>query len=235
VADGFLGRWSRRKLDVQEGKPVPPEPAAVPGPPNGNATPASPPATSAVQGSAGGSTALPADVAAPEKPALPTLDDVGKLTRESDFSAFTRPGVDPAVRNAAMKKLFSDPHYNVMDGLDIYIDDYSKPDPIPPAMLRQLASARFLNLFGDEEKEAAAAISAAPEVLPEQAAAAATPNALSGQREVLDNPTARTVAHSGAPDTADLGAASIPDHADPDLRLQQDDAPAGKDPGAGAG
>ena len=31
-----------------------------------------------------------------------------------------------------MKKLFADPHYNVMDGLDVYIDDYSKPDPIPP-------------------------------------------------------------------------------------------------------
>ena len=30
-----------------------------------------------------------------------------------------------------MKKLFSDPHFNVMDGLDTYIDDYGKPDPIP--------------------------------------------------------------------------------------------------------
>ena len=43
-----------------------------------------------------------------------------------------------------MKKLFADPHFNVMDGLDTYIDDYAKPDPIPPAMLRQLASAKFL-------------------------------------------------------------------------------------------
>ena len=30
-----------------------------------------------------------------------------------------------------MKKLFSDPHFNVMDGLDTYIDDYGKPDPLP--------------------------------------------------------------------------------------------------------
>ena len=38
------------------------------------------------------------------------------------------------------------------------IDDYGKPDPIPPAMLRGLASAKFLNLFADEEeKEEAAA------------------------------------------------------------------------------
>ena len=37
-----------------------------------------------------------------------------------------------------MKKLFADPHFNVMDGLDTYIDDYGKPDPIPQSMLRQL-------------------------------------------------------------------------------------------------
>jgi hypothetical protein len=35
-----------------------------------------------------------------------------------------------------MKKLFSDPHFNVMDGLDSYIADYGKPDPIPLSMLR---------------------------------------------------------------------------------------------------
>jgi hypothetical protein len=37
------------------------------------------------------------------------------------------------VRNAALKKLFTDPHFNVMDGLDVYIDDYGKPDPCRPA------------------------------------------------------------------------------------------------------
>ena len=51
-----------------------------------------------------------------------------------------------------MKKLFADPHFNVMDRMDIYIDDYSKPDPIPAAMMRQLASAKFLKLFDDEEQ-----------------------------------------------------------------------------------
>jgi hypothetical protein len=69
------------------------------------------------------------------------------LHSESDFSPFTAKTVSPEVRNAAMKKLFTDPHYNVMDGLDIYIDDYSKPDPIPESMLRQMVGAQFLNLF----------------------------------------------------------------------------------------
>ena len=52
-----------------------------------------------------------------------------------------------------MKKLFSDPRYNIMDGLDIYIDDYSKPDPIPPEMLRRLVQSQMLNLFKTEEEE----------------------------------------------------------------------------------
>ena len=49
-----------------------------------------------------------------------------------------------------MKKLFSDPHFNVMDGLDTYIDDYGKPDPIPLSMLRRMNQAAVLGLFDDE-------------------------------------------------------------------------------------
>jgi hypothetical protein len=81
----------------------------------------------------------------------PTLDDVTRLTRESDFTRFVAPGVDSAVRNAAMKKLFTDPHFNVMDGLDTYIDDYGKPDPIEPAFLRRMNQARDLGLFDSEQ------------------------------------------------------------------------------------
>lgn len=91
------------------------------------------------------------------KEALPsaTLDDVEKIDRFApDFSSFMKPDVDPAVQQAAMKKMFSDPHFNVMDGLDIYIDDYSKPDPIPLEMLKRMVQSDMLNIFrkdGDEE------------------------------------------------------------------------------------
>ena len=64
-------------------------------------------------------------------------------------------GVAPEVKNAAMKKLFADPHFNVMDRMDIYIDDYSQPDPLPLAMLRQMNGAKFLNLFEEEDKDKA--------------------------------------------------------------------------------
>jgi hypothetical protein len=93
--------------------------------------------------------AAPADAS----PAAPTLDDVQRLTPESDFTGFMARGVAPDVKNAAMKKLFADPHFNVMDRLDIYIDDYSQPDPLPLAMLRQMTSAKTLNLFDDEPED----------------------------------------------------------------------------------
>jgi hypothetical protein len=86
---------------------------------------------------------------------MPTLADTEQLTPESDFTGFMARGVAPDVKNAAMKKLFTDPHFNVMDRLDIYIDDYTQPDPLPVAMLRQMSSAKTLNLFDDEPPSAA--------------------------------------------------------------------------------
>ena len=69
-----------------------------------------------------------------------------RLTQACDFKPFMARGVAPEVRNAAMKKLFTDPHYNVMDGLDIYISDYSIADPIPASMLRQMTGAKLLKI-----------------------------------------------------------------------------------------
>jgi hypothetical protein len=232
VADGFLGRWSRRKLDVKEGKPLPPEP------PLGRPEPVQPSTEkhAAVVPAAGGPAVLPPAAAEPapvrEEPPAPTLEDVKMLTRESDYSLFARRGVDPEVRNAAMKKLFSDPHYNIMDGLDIYIDDYSKPDPIPPAMLRQLVSAEFLDLFGEKAKAAREAQEAEEREKLAQSPADSADG--TDARELADNPTTQTVAQSGAPDAGTAAAErTLPDHADPDLRLQQDHASPGKDPGEG--
>lgn len=75
---------------------------------------------------------------------LPTQEDVDKLTHDSDYSAFMSQGVDESVKRSAMKKLFTDPHFNIMDGLDIYIDDYNKFEPITPALLASLNHAKAL-------------------------------------------------------------------------------------------
>ena len=118
-----LRRWAQRKLDAARAEAVAVAPAA---------TPANPPATTA--------TAPPALQAA-EQPVLPPIES---LTIDSDFTLFMQPNVDAAVRRAALKQLFRDPRFNVMDGLDTYIDDYTKADPIPEDMLKELAHARAI-------------------------------------------------------------------------------------------
>ena len=67
------------------------------------------------------------------------LPPVESLTFDSDYRAFLHPTVDEGVKRAAFKKLFSDPRFNVMDGLDTYIGDYTLADPMPEGMLDKLA------------------------------------------------------------------------------------------------
>ena len=170
--DHFLSRWSRRKVQARV-QPVPDEPAPTP---KSSITPTlatvpTVPAAAALVDSPHGLRAVAessspdesSSTAAPSAPAAPppTLDDVRQLTTDADFSRFVATDVSPDVRNAAMRKLFSDPSFNVMDGLDIYIDDYSKPDPLPTSLARQLVSAQFMKLF-DEPKEAPLAESSTP-------------------------------------------------------------------------
>ena len=138
MADGFLGRWSKRKagleVDPIENKTEAPKEAT--------------PVASVEQ-------------AAEETPPLPTLDDVAKIDRfDPDFSAFMKPDVDPTVQQAALKKMFTDPHFNIMDGLDIYIDDYSKPDPLPPGMLERMVQSDMLNLFSKSPEDSAKEVTA---------------------------------------------------------------------------
>ncbi len=171
---GFLSRWSRRKSQAL-GVPVragvqPPSSAPTSAPhlalnsaPNLDTdldtdlaqravTPVGLPPTPVERGCGATSDSDDQSIqASPSiEPPAPTLEDVSRLTPQSDFGRFVRPGVDPAVKNAALKTLFSDPHFNLMDGLDTYIDDYGKPDPLPPGMLRQMAQSHFLRLFDDE-------------------------------------------------------------------------------------
>ena len=134
---GFLSRWSQRKAQARRGPVAEPAPAMPPEP---------------VVEPAPAVAVPPVPQPAPDAPPLPTLADVALLDRDSDFSRFVAPGIDEGVKRAAMKKLFTDPHFNVMDGLDTYIDDYGKPDPIGLAMLRQMAQAQVLGLFEHEEQ-----------------------------------------------------------------------------------
>jgi Protein of unknown function (DUF3306) len=117
-----------------------------------------------------------ADAAGPP-PKLPPLET---LDINSDFKGFLHPKVDAKLRHAALKKLFSDPRFNVMDGLDVYIGDYNKADPIPPEMLQQLVQVQnmFASLKKDELHQAAA-----------QAAPVEETQAVASARAALPEPT----------------------------------------------
>lgn len=141
----FLSRWSRRKSAERRGEP---EPEA---PPPAEVVPAAAPE------------AVPVEPA-PDAPPPLTLEDAAKLTPADDFSPFVAHGVDETVKRAALKKLFADPHFNVMDGLDTYIDDYSQPDPIPPEMLRELRHVAGLKLFEPLDEEVAKTVDFEPDI-----------------------------------------------------------------------
>ena len=200
---GFLSRWSQRKTLVRQGV-VPVEPVPVVLPPAGVPVLAQALATPA--GSASDHPPLPAapaaapaaePAAAPPAAPAPTLADVAALTPASDYSRFVAPGVDMGVKNAALKKLFTDPHFHIMDGLDTYIDDYGKPDPIPAGMLRQMVQSHALGLFSDEDDDdAPAPASTSPPAPPstpapaDAAPALTPPNTAQPLQDTLPEPTA---------------------------------------------
>ena len=175
--EGFFSRWSRRKQGLEapeaDKSPVPSEPSVA-------------------QVTEAPAAATP-DVAA-QPQALPTLQDAQALTPESDFQPFMQGGVGAEVRNAAMKKLFTDPHFNVMDGLDIYIEDYNQPDPMPAGMLQKMASAQFLKLVPPEQGETSAP---------------------SGSEVVAQSPVTLATAETPSHDHPDLQLQPDPSPADP--------------------
>jgi len=128
--DNFISRWSRRKIAARSGQPVDeakPQPAAA---------------------------AQPPDAGTPAQSEASVLPPVESLTPESDFTPFMKGDVDPGIKREALKTLFRDPRFNVMDGLDVYIDDYSKPDPLPPEWLGQLNQMKRLGAYLEEPEKA---------------------------------------------------------------------------------
>jgi hypothetical protein len=126
--ENFISRWSRRKIAAREG----PEKAE-------DVTPVETPSDPVLQRD--------------DKPAEPVpLPPIESLTPESDFTPFMQPNVDAGIKRQALKKLFEDPRFNVMDGLDVYIDDYTKTTPIPEAWLEKLEQLRHLGIFKPDEE-----------------------------------------------------------------------------------
>ncbi len=248
MSEHFFSRWSQRKQAVAKGLPVA-EPAA----------PATPVASSGLNGTsdpAHRSQAVPqerdpgaAEAKSSELPAdpLPSLDDAHALTPNSDFQPFMRPGVTANVRNVAMKKLFTDPHFNVMDGLDIYIGDYNTPDPMPAGMLQKMVGAQLLGLFDKPDAAEAKRMATAQPVFPAGHAC------VGPAAELSENPEQSPASQEGSPVVAqsppslpDLAGSASPvlqplvnahpeQHDHPDLQLQPNHAPASPSAGPSTG
>ena len=212
--DNFLSRWSRRKAEVRSGAAVAEAAAPVEAPAQALLA-ASPPTLplatpAAAQAEVAPTQPDPANPTNTPAPPPPTMADVALLTRDADYTRYLGGNVAPEVKNAALKHLFTDPHFNVMDGLDIYIGDYNTPDPLPPGMLRQMVQSQMLGLFDEE-------------VAAEAEATAATPLAPTGTDPDAAVPTPIA-------DPTPLAADE-----NPDLQLQPDDVAGRLGPEAGAG
>lgn len=123
AAEDFFTRWARRREAAGSQQVASPEPTAEGQERTVGAAPVAAPALD-----------LPA----------PTMEQVDALTHDSDFSRFVKSDVDENIKRSAMKKLFSNPRFNVMDGLDTYIEDYNSFEPLSPAMLQSLNHAKNL-------------------------------------------------------------------------------------------
>ncbi len=132
--ENFASRWSRRKIEVRktEQKPAGPNPDDAPAPQAVTAANA------------------PGAPAADAEPPLPPVESLKGLA--SDYTGFLKPGVDDNLRRSALKKLFSDPHFENFERFEAYCEDFTKGEPIPLAMLKTLEHAKGL-LFDDEEKK----------------------------------------------------------------------------------
>jgi len=160
----------------------------------------------------------------------PPLPAIESLTIESDFTGFMRPGVDDELKRGALKKLFRDPRFNVMDGLDVYIDDYSKPDPIDPALVRTLVQARYIfdppptrvtpDGFAEDAPPADPGAAASVESIA-QPALPATDVPASPTKAIVAHPDAITVERADGPpptrDSDDSAQASDADRASIDI------------------
>ena len=115
--EAFLSRWSRLKHQDDSGNA---------------AQAAMPPIT--------------ANRAVEVVPPLPPLTevDVADLDVDSDFAPFMSLRANAGIRRLALKKMFTDPHFNIVDGLDIYMGDYNLPSPVSAVMLMTLQYGRTM-------------------------------------------------------------------------------------------
>ena len=176
INDGFLSRWSERKLALRDGATVDDE---------------SPTEDASGQRDSGASDDTPSrteTAAALTDADMPPLEE---LDADSDFSGFLSQGVSDSLRNQALKKLFFSGPFNVVDGLDDYAEDFTQfaaLGNIVTAEMRHRIEAAAKRIAADNEAAAdmetqAAGADGATETGPGDNALETAPTDAEGQEE----------------------------------------------------
>ena len=165
--EGLFSRWSRRKqgdsrredqlsqpdsTEVSKADSLPPSQVGVASESSAD-TPAargsqhealsgdspSSPAEQAAEQATAESDQQAADADNAEVPVI-ELPDPDTLTPDADISAFMQSGVDPALRQRALRRIFMGGEHSVRDGLDDYDQDFSQMRPLAEGVADTLRS-----------------------------------------------------------------------------------------------
>lgn len=188
--DSFFGRWSRRKRALDRAQPA----AAPVPPPEPDAEPEPPPALAAA----------PETLTDEELAALPRIED---LTEGSDITAFLRPGVPRALKNAARRQVWMATPA-IRDYRDPAVDyawDWNTPGGVPGdgcAPSPERAARMLRDLLDPREPTApdapAATDPATPEPAPDDALPAEDPADSALAQGVAPAPPPSEQAQAGA-------------------------------------
>lgn len=159
--EGFLGRWSRLKRDREKTAEV--VPASLP---------VEAPAPTAVE-------TAPAATEPPEPEFdITTLPSIEDLTASSDFSQFLQKGVPEALKNAALRRMWTlDPILAAPDQFAEYAWDFNDPNAMigfgplepgfdPSTMLRQIMGEQEPKPAGEAPADAIAHVPEANQLDP---------------------------------------------------------------------
>ena len=182
----FISRWSRLKARSREpAAPVAEASAALPQ--AGEDTPPQAAAPQTAQTQTAQTQTEPTQATPP-----PELPDIDLLGEDSDYSAFLAEGVDATLRRKALRKLFHSPKFNVLDGLDDYMGDYTQFEPlgsiVTADMRYQIERAARLAEQALAEEDGRAAPAGSPDTAPVVAEAAPRDDSSDQPTEQHDEP-----------------------------------------------
>jgi hypothetical protein len=164
--EDFLARWSRRKLDAPH------------------------PERDAPAGEMAAATPSESPPAGPERELTDAdMPPIGTLDGDSDYSPFMSPGVSDDLRREALRKLFNQPDYNVVDGLNDYDEDFTQFAGLGGIVTHEMKRMLQRELEAETAAAESTDVNAAPAVDPEASADDVTVVVETGKTDCVDTTT----------------------------------------------